>query len=135
MALDLVIRGGEVVDGTGAPPVEADLGVSDGRIAAMGRIPPQDGIETIDARGLTVAPGFIDIHSHSDFTLLVDPRAASAICQGVTLEVIGNCGHGCAPIVDPKVAREVIYGFREDFPISWRSMAGIWSGLRTRGPP
>ncbi len=134
MTLDLVIRGGEIVDGTGSSPFEADLGVADGRIAAIGRLPPMEGIETIDARGLTVAPGFIDIHSHSDFTLLVDPRAVSAISQGVTLEVIGNCGHGCAPIADPRLAREVIYGFRDDVPINWRSMGGYLDRLAEARP-
>ena len=134
MSLDLVIRGGEIVDGTGSAPVESDLGVADGRIAAVGRLPSMEGVDTMDARGFTVAPGFIDIHSHSDFTLLVDPRAASAISQGVTLEVIGNCGHGCAPIVDPRIAREVIYGFREDVPITWRSMGGYLDRLAEARP-
>ena len=134
MPLDLVIRGGEVVDGSGGHPFEADLGIADGRIAAVGRLPPMEEVDSIDATGLTVAPGFIDIHSHSDFTLLVDPRAVSAITQGVTLEVIGNCGHGCAPIVDPRVAREVIYGFREDVPITWRSMGGYLDRLAESRP-
>ena len=93
--MDLVIRGGAILDGTGAPPRVADVAVKDGRIAAIGKL-KANGAE-IDATGLTVAPGFIDIHSHSDYTLLVDPRAVSAIAQGVTLEVIGNCGFGCAP--------------------------------------
>ena len=56
--------------------------------------------------GLAVAPGFIDIHSHSDYTLLIDPRAMSAVAQGVTLEVIGNCGFGCAPIADTRLAAQ-----------------------------
>ena len=132
--MDLVIRGGEIVDGTGRPPFDADVGVADGRIDAVGRLPPLEGADTIDASGLTVSPGFIDIHSHSDFTLLVDPRAVSAISQGVTLEVIGNCGHGCAPILDPRVAREVIYGFRDDVPINWRSVGGYLDRLAEARP-
>ena len=96
---DLVIQGGTLVDGTGTAPVRADVAIVDGRIAAIGVIEPAAGTLVLAAHGLVVAPGFIDIHSHSDFTLLVDPRAVSSITQGVTLEVVGNCGHGCAPIV------------------------------------
>src|SRR6185295_14218794 len=99
MTPDLVIRGGTVVDGTGAAPVAADVAVTGGAIAAIGRIEAR-GARELDAAGCLVTPGFIDIHSHSDFTLLVDPRAVSAVHQGVTLEVIGNCGHGCFPIRD-----------------------------------
>ena len=77
----------------------ADVGVEDGRIAAIGSLEPNG--RELDAAGLAVAPGFIDIHSHSDYTLLMDPRAVSAIHQGVTTEVVGNCGFGCFPIRDP----------------------------------
>lgn len=71
---DLLISGGSVVDGTGIPPVPANIAIKDGRIAAMGDIAPVADTPVLDAAGLLVAPGFIDIHSHSDFTLLVDPR-------------------------------------------------------------
>ena len=103
VSFDLVIRGGTVYDGTGAEGRVADVGVKDGRIAAIGSLEPNG--QEVDAAGLAVAPGFIDIHSHSDYTLLVDPRAVSAIHQGVTTEVVGNCGFGCFPIRDPQQAR------------------------------
>jgi N-acyl-D-amino-acid deacylase len=119
---DLIIQGGTVVDGTGAAPVRADVAIRDGRIAAIGVIEPTTGTPVLAARGLVVVPGFIDIHSHSDFTLLVDPRAVSSITQGVTLEVVGNCGHGCAPIVNPELARMNIYGCQPDHELSWRTM-------------
>lgn len=119
---DLVIQGGVVVDGTGALPVQADVAVRDGRIVAIGVIEPLPETPLLDARGLVIAPGFIDIHSHSDFTLLVDPRAVSSITQGVTLEVVGNCGHGCAPIVNPELARMNIYGCQPDHALDWRTM-------------
>ena len=77
---DLVIRNGTVLDGTGAEPFRGDVAVEDGRIARIGEIEP--GPNELDAAGRYVAPGFIDIHSHSDYTLLVDPRAVSAIHQG-----------------------------------------------------
>src|SRR5262252_9451194 len=94
---DLAIVGGAIVDGTGAPAREADLFVSGGRIAAIGAGLGRPARRTIDARGQVVAPGFIDIHTHSDFTLPLNPRAESKIRQGVTTEVVGNCGFSAAP--------------------------------------
>ena len=120
----LIIRGGLVFDGTGAPPVEADVAVSGGRIAEVGRIGVRAPVE-IDARGLNVAPGFIDIHSHSDYTLIVDPRAVSAVHQGVTTEVVGNCGHGCFPIRDRALSSRIIYGYDGQVPIDWSTPAAL----------
>ncbi len=94
---DLAIRGGMVVDGTGAPAREADVFVSAGRIAAIERGSARAARRVIDARGLVIAPGFIDIHTHSDFTLPLNPRAEGKIRQGVTTEVVGNCGFSVAP--------------------------------------
>ena len=91
-------------------------------------VPPTECPE-IDAAGLCVAPGFIDIHSHSDYTLLVDPRAVSAIHQGVTLEVVGNCGFGCFPIRDPELARKAIYGYSDEVPIEWTTAGGYFDRL------
>jgi len=130
--MDLVIRGGTILDGTGAPPRVADVAVKDGRIAAIGNL-RANGAE-IDATGLTVAPGFIDIHSHSDYTLLVDPRAVSAIAQGVTLEVIGNCGFGCAPIADPRMAAPNIYGFDNQVPLAWHGVGEYLDRLAAARP-
>ena len=115
----IAIRGGTVYDGTGAPGRKADVLIHDGRIAAVGAVDAE--ATELDATGLAVAPGFVDLHSHSDFTLLVDPRAVSAIHQGVTTEVIGNCGFGCFPIRDPLVARRAIYGYSEAIPVTWSS--------------
>jgi N-acyl-D-aspartate/D-glutamate deacylase len=133
MSLDLVIRNGTVYDGTGGDAIQADVGIAAGRIAAMGRVDASDAPE-IDAAGLAVAPGFIDIHSHSDYTLLVDPRAASAVHQGVTLEVVGNCGFGCFPIVDPALARKAIYGYSDAVPIEWDSAGGYFDRLERARP-
>lgn len=133
MAYDLLIRGGAVHDGSGASPVEADVAIADGRIVAVGR--PSDRAETVvEAGGLAVAPGFIDIHSHSDYTLLVDPRAVSAVMQGVTLEVIGNCGFGCGPIADPRLSAGSIYGCDGTVPLTWASMGGYLERLRQARP-
>jgi N-acyl-D-aspartate/D-glutamate deacylase len=88
----------------------------------------------IDAAGLAVTPGFIDIHSHSDYTLLVDPRAMSAVAQGVTTEVIGNCGFGCAPIGDPRIAATAIYGFDSNVSLSWHSVGEYFAKLQSVCP-
>src|SRR5215475_8281940 len=94
---DLLIRGGHVIDGSGGPGRESDVAVLDGRIAAIEHGTARPARRVIDARGQVVAPGFIDIHTHSDFTLPLNPRAESKIRQGVTLEVVGNCGFSAAP--------------------------------------
>ena len=122
--IDLAVRHGVVVDGTGAAEQRADVGIDGGRIVAVGEVP--EAREEIDATGKVVTPGFIDIHSHSDFTLLVDPRAASAIHQGVTLEVVGNCGFGCFPLLDQELAPMAIYGHSDDVPLTWTSAAGYF---------
>jgi N-acyl-D-aspartate/D-glutamate deacylase len=97
---DLLIKGGKIVDGSGQSSYIGDIGIKDGRIAATGEIGNSEAGRTIDAAGLVVTPGFIDIHTHSDITHLADPRAESQIRQGVTTEVIGQCGVSLAPCSD-----------------------------------
>ncbi|GIO15200.1 dihydroorotase [Cohnella xylanilytica] len=90
MKADVRIRGGLIVDGTGAPARKGDIAIKDGRLLL-----DAEGVEaneTVEAGGMVVAPGFIDIHTHSDLTLLVDSRGASKVSQGVTTEIVGNCG-------------------------------------------
>ena len=96
MAYDIVIRGGTIVDGTGAPRFAADLAIANGRIAEIGRV-SKDAVETIDARGLIVAPGFVDPHTHYDAQICWDPLVTSSSWHGVTSVVMGNCGVGIAP--------------------------------------
>lgn len=102
--LDLLIAGGMVIDGTGAKRRRADVGIRDGRIVAVGPLAntaaAQGAGRTIDAGGCVVSPGFIDMHSHSDRTLLVDGDAHSAVRQGATTHVVGNCGSSPAPVID-----------------------------------
>ena len=132
--IDLVVSGGAVVDGTGAPGIPADVGIDDGRIAAIGDLRDADPERRLDASGMIVAPGFIDIHSHSDYTLLVDPRAQSAVAQGVTTELVGNCGHGCAPITDPARFTSNIYGYDPVVEIDWSTMPEYLDRLKAAGP-
>jgi N-acyl-D-amino-acid deacylase len=101
--MDILIRGGLLVDGSGTAPRHGDVAIADGRIAAIGTDLPQDSAKVIDARGLAVAPGFIDIKTHSDFTLPINPKAESKVRQGVTTEIIGHCGFSVAPALPGKV--------------------------------
>ena len=100
---DIIIRGGTVIDGTGKPGVRADVAIRGMRIAAVGDDITAGGARVIDATDKVVAPGFIDIKTHSDWTLPLMPKSESKIRQGVTTEVIGHCGYSCAPVLPGKV--------------------------------
>ena len=95
--LDLLLQGGTVIDGSGNPGYRASVGVEDGRIVLL-RAGPASATRVIDVHGLTVAPGFIDPHSHSDFVFFREPRPDMKLRQGVTTEIVGNCGSSCAPL-------------------------------------
>ncbi len=99
---DLILRGGTLYDGSGRPGQRGDLAVAEGRIAAIGDAPAHSRRE-IDVSGLAVTPGFIDIKTHSDFTLPINPKAESKVRQGVTTEIIGHCGFSVAPVLPGKV--------------------------------
>ncbi len=95
---DVIVKGGLVFDGTGAPRYRADLGIRDGVVAEIGRLSASDGARVLDATGLHVAPGFIDLHTHYDAQLFWDPWCSMSGWHGVTTVVTGNCGFGFAPI-------------------------------------
>jgi N-acyl-D-amino-acid deacylase len=103
MPHDILIRGGVLLDGSGAPGRRGDVAIGDGRITAIGTDIETDAAKVIDATGLAVAPGFIDIKTHSDFTLPINPKAESKVRQGVTTEIIGHCGFSVAPVLPGKV--------------------------------
>ena len=136
--LDLVLFGGTVCDGTGSPPFQADIGIKGDRIVsvALSEQYEQRGEskQTLNISGLVVSPGFIDVHSHSEFTLLADPRAEGKLLQGITTEINGNCGLSAAPmlgdVIDQREADLKEHGIAE----RWGSFGEYFSILAARGP-
>jgi N-acyl-D-amino-acid deacylase len=96
--LDILIHGGTLIDGTGAPRRRADVGIRGGTVVAVGELQSEAAHRRIDAQGLIVAPGFIDCHTHDDLLLLEHPAAHPKLLQGVTTVVSGNCGVSLAPM-------------------------------------
>ena len=143
MAHDLVIRRGNVVDGTGAPPFEADIAIDGDRITRIGDVPAA-GKEEISARGLAVSPGFIDLHTHLDAQIGWDPQVTSVSWHGVTTALLGNCGVTFAPCKASD--REFLAGMMETvedipknailhgLPWNWESYGGYLDALEQLGP-
>jgi N-acyl-D-amino-acid deacylase len=131
MHFDVIFANGKVIDGAGNPWFKADVGVKGDRIEAVGRLLGSEAGRVIDVGGLVVAPGFIDIHSHSDYNVIIDPRVESKVRQGVTTEVVGNCGSSAAPMnADVRAYRERYMRARlgDDFEFGWESM-GDYLGI------
>lgn len=131
---DLIIRGASVYDGTGRPGYPADIGISGGRIKVLGKIPEGAAKRTINAGGLAAAPGFVDVHEHTDVGLLVNFRAESVIRQGVTTVVGGNCGESVFPLSDEMAAKEQL-SLREEYglELTWRDARGFFRRLEEGG--
>jgi N-acyl-D-aspartate/D-glutamate deacylase len=132
--LELAIRGARIIDGTGAPARQGDIGIEGDAIAAVG-----EGVgrarREVDAGGMVVAPGFIDIHTHSDFTLLLDGRAASALHQGVSTQVNGNCGISAFPVgpEGPYMGPLESARQRRALAVDWDSARGYFAALGRGG--
>jgi N-acyl-D-amino-acid deacylase len=129
---DLLIRHGRIIDGTGSAPYTADIGVRDGAIAAIGRL-EGEAAKTVDAGGQVVSPGFIDLHTHSDLSFLLDPTAQSKVRQGVTLELAGNCGSSfCAPLQGDaaEMLRARVSQYTETFEPTWRDFGGYLDAVQ-----
>src|SRR4029450_2132072 len=120
-AFDLIIRGGHIVDGTGNPWFAGDVGIRGDRITAVGKLAGSTARREIDARGLVVAPGFIDMHTHSDQPLLDDGNAESKVREGVTLDVIGE-----STAAPPRHGLPEAKG-------SWTNFTGYWEALKVKG--
>ncbi len=131
-SFDLVITHGHIIDGTGSPWYSGDIGIRDGKIAAIGNLTPSQRMRTIDAGGKVVAPGFIDMLGQSELTILVDPRLPSKIFQGITSEITGE-GSSIAPLNDAIIQSDRS-GF-EHFKVTpdWRTFRQYFGRLEKQG--
>ena len=129
---DLLIAGGRVVDGSGAPWFAADVGVRGGKIVAVGALAGRPAKRTIDAKGMLVTPGFIDLLGQSEYNVLVDKRAASKITQGITTEVTGE-GASIAPVNDAMLAEAKDVYARYGYTPEFRTIGGFYDTLEKRG--
>ena len=144
MAFDTLIQGGEVVDGTGAAARKADVGIVDGKIAAIGDLAGSETAQIIDATGQVVTPGFVDLHTHLDAQIGWDPELTSSSYHGVTTALIGNCGVGFAPVSEENraymaklmesvedIAAEAIL---DGLPWDWTSYGGYLDSIQAMKP-
>lgn len=130
---DVLIANGRVVDGCGNPWFKADIGISEGKIKEIGKLSQDDAEKVIDASNLIVCPGFIDIHTHSDLQLLVNPTMDSHVHQGITTDVIGNCGISVSPVSD--FYKERAQPLLKLFNITWdwKDLAEYQAIIKKRG--
>ena len=136
--LDLVLEGGDLIDGTGAPARRADVGLAGDRIAAIGDLRGAARARTVPCAGQVVAPGFIDIHSHSDVSCVLHPQGRSSLLQGITTEVVGNCGYSLGPLgpdsraalFDRLLGRCLGPGTADLVDWSWRSLPDFMEARR-----
>ena len=135
--LDKIIRGGTIVDGTGLPAYRGDVGIRGSRIEIIGNLESAEAADVQDANGLHVSPGFIDMHSHSDLTLMEDPRGQSKIRQGVTTELVGQCGFSPFPFskLQPAVPQsEMETAFTAHIDrFDWTDLAGYAARINRQG--
>ena len=129
---DLLITNGHIIDGTGSPWYAADIGIRSGHIAAIGRLAGATTKQTIDAHGMVVAPGFIDMLGQSELTILVNPYLPSKIFQGITTEFTGE-GNSIAPLSDRIIAADKLLYQHFGITPDWRDLAGYFSRLERQG--
>lgn len=135
LVLDLAIVNGSVIDGTGAEPYRATVGVAEGRIRVIDPHESPEARKTVDATGRVIAPGFIDLHSHADFSICQNPQAITQLAQGVTTLVTGNCGFSPFPVVDREAMQEMtgfLGGGTMEF--DWTDLASFASRVDEAGP-
>jgi N-acyl-D-amino-acid deacylase len=129
---DLIIRNGHIIDGTGSPWYSGDIAIKDGHIVAIGNLDSAQAKRSIDAKGLVVAPGFIDMLGQSDDTILVDPRLPSKIFQGITTEITGE-GESAAPLNDAMIKNNQPGYDHYQLKVDWRSFPEYFARLRKQG--
>ena len=132
MEADILIKGGDIVDGTGKAPYQADIAILNGKISRIGTLNDVEAPNTIDGQGMVVCPGFIDIHGHSDITLLACPTADSKVMQGITTEVAGNCGESAAPVSERTIDDTAADAKRFGIEVSWGTMGSFLDMLEGR---
>ena len=130
-SFDVIIRGGTVYDGTGRAPVRADVGIKGDRIAAVGNLSRATAPTIVNAKGLAVAPGFINMLAHSETSLIVDPRSLSEIKQGVTTQIFGESSMG--PLNDEMKRRLREQQGDVKYDIEWTTLAEYLKYLENRG--
>ena len=129
---DVVIRNGHIIDGTGSPWYSGDIAIRGGRIAALGKLDGASAKRTIDAHGMVVAPGFIDMLGQSELTILVDPHLPSKIYQGITTEITGE-GSTIAPVTDELVKGDRVTYEHYGVQPTWRTLREYFARLRKQG--
>ncbi|MBN4064711.1 D-aminoacylase [Dehalococcoides mccartyi] len=131
--LDLIIKGATVVDGSGSAGVVLDVGIEGDKIVAIAPNIDAESAETLDANGLVLAPGFIDVHSHDDFHVLIEPEVRHNILQGITTVIVGNCGFGAAGSAAGKIQMKAINEPSPDLP-DWTGYAGYLEEVDKTSP-
>ncbi|MBN1271226.1 MAG: amidohydrolase family protein [Candidatus Aminicenantes bacterium] len=131
---DLVIKDGLVLDGMGHEFLRTDIGISGNMIKKMGKIPHYRGKKIIESKNLVVCPGFIDVHNHTDIELIVNPKAESAVRQGVTTLISGNCGSSPFPVAE-EIYEEMKGNLKEvyDVDLNWMDIRGFLARLEEKG--
>jgi N-acyl-D-amino-acid deacylase len=131
--IDTIIKGSSIFDGAGGPPIACDLAITNDRIALIGDLSERDARERIDGTGLSLCPGFIDAHSHSDELWLINPRSEGKILQGVTTEIGGNCGSSVAPLRAWAFERKQEILMRYGYEERWNDLDGFFALIERNG--
>ena len=129
---DVIIKNAKIIDGTGATAYNSDIAIKNGKIASIGTFKETNAKESYDAKGLIAAPGFIDIHTHSDKNLIAFPKSESRLLQGITTEIGGNCGISPFPVASRYLDDLKLYE-GGSLPYEWHDAKGFLDFLEDKG--